>query len=495
MTAAQRAVAELKALFKDRPELFNVAAGGECHVGQVDRDDALIEAAVILVLAGNIVAGIRDVADARVGEAVRRQEAAAAHAGIHIALELEHLLFADVIGHHAARRALGGELCEVIIRRVVVNVVLFEHVDELGEGGRDPHALLVFDALIALLEHFLDDDGKVALFLLASRLVEVHENGDERCLTVRGQKRHDLILDGLHAALDLLTQTALHHFGDLGLIRGNAKLADLDFDLTADFLAGDLHERREVCEADALTAVLVTCNLRDDLRGDVAGGGEAVRLFNERAGDDRAVLQHVFEVYEVAVVHVLREIVHIMEMDDALLVCFDDFARKQNAARDVFGDLAGHVIALDAVYGWIFIRVFLLGFLVVALDKAENLVIGGIGAARKRTRIAVTDILLSDIERTLPHDLLFYEVLYFFHGRCTPHGDARSFDICSNCANLLVRKSLTLVDLFICLGDSDDNLSDIERCFRAVSLNDLHVPYRSFIPPAGAACFQPLWFS
>ena len=177
MTAAQRAVAELKALFKDRPELFNVAAGGECHVGQVDRDDALIEAAVILVLAGNIVAGIRDVADARVGEAVRRQEAAAAHAGIHIALELEHLLFADVVGHHAARRALGGKAREVVVRRIVVDVVLFEHIDELGKGGRDPHALLVLHALIALLEHLLDDDGKVALFLLVARLIEIHENG------------------------------------------------------------------------------------------------------------------------------------------------------------------------------------------------------------------------------------------------------------------------------------------------------------------------------
>ena len=28
VTAAQRAVAELQTLFKDRPELFNVAAGG-----------------------------------------------------------------------------------------------------------------------------------------------------------------------------------------------------------------------------------------------------------------------------------------------------------------------------------------------------------------------------------------------------------------------------------------------------------------------------------
>ena len=31
-------------------------------------------------------------------------------------------------------------------------------------------------------------------------------------------------------------------------------------------------------------------------------------LFNERTGDDRAVLQHVLEVHEVAVVHVLGDV-------------------------------------------------------------------------------------------------------------------------------------------------------------------------------------------
>ena len=193
-----------------------------------------------------------------------------------------------------------------------------------GNAGVTHTPFSFLDALIALEQHFLDNHGEVALFALVFRLVQIHKHGDERRLTVRRHQSHDLILDGLHAALDLLTQTALHHFGDLGLIRGNAKLADLDFDLTADFLAGDLHERREVCEADALAAVLVTCNLRDDLRGDVAGGGEAVRLFNERAGDDRAVLQHVFEVYEVAVVHVLGVVVGIVEVDDALLMRLDD---------------------------------------------------------------------------------------------------------------------------------------------------------------------------
>ena len=115
MAAAERAVAQLEAVFKNIPEFFDVTARRERDVGQVDGHDALIEAAVILVLARLVVAGVGDVAHARVGEAVGREEAAAAHTGIHVALELEHFLFADVIGHHTARRAFCGELREIIV--------------------------------------------------------------------------------------------------------------------------------------------------------------------------------------------------------------------------------------------------------------------------------------------------------------------------------------------------------------------------------------------
>ena len=106
---------QLEPVFKNIPEFFDVAARGERDVGQIDGHDPLIEAAVILVLARLVVAGVGDVAHARVGEAVGREEAAAAHAGIHVALELEHFLFADVIGHHTARRAFCGELGEIIV--------------------------------------------------------------------------------------------------------------------------------------------------------------------------------------------------------------------------------------------------------------------------------------------------------------------------------------------------------------------------------------------
>ena len=47
-----------------------------------------------------------------------------------------------------------------------------------------------------------------------ARLVEVHEDRDERRLAVGGHERDDLVLDGLHAAADLVAQTALDDLGD-----------------------------------------------------------------------------------------------------------------------------------------------------------------------------------------------------------------------------------------------------------------------------------------
>ena len=82
-------------------------------------------------------------------------------------------------------------------------------------------------------------------------------------------------------------------------------------------------------QGDGLTAVLVGGHLGDDLGGDVAGGGETVGPFNEGAGDDGAVLQHVLQVHQITVVHVLSIIVGVMEVDDALLVSLHDVRGQQ----------------------------------------------------------------------------------------------------------------------------------------------------------------------
>ena len=76
-------------------------------------------------------------------------------------------------------------------------------------------------------------------------------------------------------------------------------------------------------------------------------------------------------------VHVLRKVVGIVEVDQALIVCLDDLRVQQQAGGQVFGDLTSHIVTLDAVHGGVLVGVLLLDFLVLALDQAEDALVGG----------------------------------------------------------------------------------------------------------------------
>ncbi len=93
-------------------------------------------------------------------------------------------------------------------------------------------------------------------------------------------------------------------------------------------------------------------------------------FFNEGAGNHRTVLQHVLQVYQIAVVHMLGVIIRIVEMDNARFMSLHNFLRQQNAACNVFRYLARHIVPLHGVYRGVFVGVFLLHFLVVALNEA-----------------------------------------------------------------------------------------------------------------------------
>ena len=235
VAAHQGLMAQLKALVKQLPELVKIAAAGQCHIHQIDRDNALIEAAVIFGLAVLVQIG--------------GQEAAAPHAGkamafaVGIDLVLQHLLFADIVGHHPLGGALGGQLGQVVVGLALIDVVILQHIDKLGEGGGDPDAGLVLDALIALAEHLLNDDGEIRLqALIVTGLVQVHKDRDERCLTVGGHQRDDLILDRLHTALDLLAQALFNDLGEFLLAGVDAQILHLCLDIAADFLAADVNK-------------------------------------------------------------------------------------------------------------------------------------------------------------------------------------------------------------------------------------------------------------
>ena len=92
--------------------------------------------------------------------------------------------------------------------------------------------------------------------------------------------------------------------------------------------------------------------------------------FDQRAGDYGSVLQHILQVDQIAVVHMLCEIIRIMEVDQSVVVCVNNILGQQDTVCDISGNLAGHIITLGGIDHGIFVGIFLLCLFVVALDQA-----------------------------------------------------------------------------------------------------------------------------
>ena len=96
--------------------------------------------------------------------------------------------------------------------------------------------------------------------------------------------------------------------------------------------------------------------------------------------------------------HVLGEVVGVVEMDETVVMGFDDVMRQKFAHGEVFRNFAGHVVALHRNHGGVLVGVFLLHFFVVGFDKRKNLVIGRVLVALLVLQVAIDDVLARDGE-------------------------------------------------------------------------------------------------
>ena len=352
--------AQLQPFMENLEKLVFVAVGQNADLRQVNRHDAHIEAAVELIAAPFVFPGA--------------QEGAAAHGAEYVAfVGFPHLLGRNIVGIHALGRAFGSQLGQIEIRAALADVVLVQYVYQFRKGRRDVDVGLVFDALNALAQQFLVDEGRF-LRVFVVRL-EIHEQGDEGSLAVRGHERINLVLNRLDTVLNFLFRPLPGYFFSLFHIRLDAVDFLLFFyDGFHVFVEGlaDVRSQNAVDAVDGLAAVLAAGYLGDDLRRHRTGYLERLRRVDFLAVDDRAVGQHVFQIDEAAVEHRLDDVIHVVEMNGPAVVSLDDVGGNELAAGNVLGHLTGDQIALRRHDVAVFIGIFIKDLEIGVVQQAED---------------------------------------------------------------------------------------------------------------------------
>ena len=156
-----------------------------------------------------------------------------------------------------------------------------------------------------------------------------------------------------------------------------------------------------------------------------------------------------------------------------------DLLGEKVALGDILRYLAGHVVPLDRVDGGVLVGVLLLGFLVVALNEREDLIVGGVYRPAEIVVIAVADVVLGRLISAGPHELGLYHLLDLFHRGSPPHPEAVGLDFLRNGLDLRLGELRNGRGGPAGLGDGSGDLFPVKQGLGAASLHDLHICARS----------------
>ena len=143
-----------------------------------------------------------------------------------------------------------------------------------------------------------------------------------------------------------------------------------------------------------------------------------MRLFNQCSVNHSAVLQHIIKVHEATVHNVLKEIILVMEMNDAMFVCVFNIFRKQKPVRNVAVYFASDIIALCRSNLWILVTIFLNYGFVTTIYDSKDFTVRCIAIPVELTFISVSDIDFGNVVIALLHQGHFDCVLNVLHSDC-----------------------------------------------------------------------------
>ena len=327
MADHQCSIAHVQSFIKDLPEKIHILARGACDINKVNRNNPLVESAIVLMLSIDMIQSMFIVIPSVFCKSVWSEEGTAAHAWIYITFEFLHDLCGDIVRNHSLSGAFCSKLCQIVIFGIFMNVVFIQSIDELRKCWCNINTLFILDTDHSLLEHFLNDQSQVISCSAFFHFIQVHEYSDKRGLSVCCHQSDDLILDCLYTSHDFTSDSFFRNTIDLFLADIHSGSFHFFCDSLSVLLTADIYKWSKMGECDCLTAILVGSNLCNDLCCDITCSCEAVWFVDLCTGNDSSILQHVFQIDQTAVIHRLCKVVCIMEVDDALFMCIPDICR------------------------------------------------------------------------------------------------------------------------------------------------------------------------
>ena len=229
-----------------------------------------------------------------------------------------------------------------------------------------------------------------------------------------------------------------------------------------------------MCKADGLSAVLIRGDLCNDLRCDIAGSRKAVRFLNHSTGYHCAVLKHILQIHQTAVMHRLCDVVQIVYMNDAVIVGSDYIFGKQESAADVSADLPRHIVTERAVDDRDLVGVLLFCLLVVPLKETENLAVRCVHPALLFMTQAVLAVVPCKFVRFGPVQFIKNHVLDFFDMDRPCKCLTSLFYITSNKADYCICDPVAGIHLIVCRSNCGSDLFTVIRHLCAVLLDNSH---------------------
>ena len=198
-----------------------------------------------------------------------------------------------------------------------------------------------------------------------------------------------------------------------------------------------------------------------------------MRLLDQCLTDNRAVLQHILKVDQIAVVLLLRIVIRVVEMNDSFLMRLNNVLRQKDTLGQVLRHLARHIVALRGVDDRILVGVLLLDLLILLIDQCQNAVVGGVGLTGNLSLVAVADILLCNLVAPHLHDAGLYHILNILYTDSMGSAPYLLGNVVCNRIDLVLVHLIDAAYLCVCLLNCVDNLRNIEVNLLPISLNNV----------------------